>query len=244
MLDPASTPVSFFDLPSSCPYTGTGASVSADGSHVLYAAAVDSNGNAGAVVSAGFQIDTTPPALSPSISPSPVLLNGPATASPNASDPTPGSGHASASCPVPPTSAAGVQAITCTAADNAGNTATAQLSYVVQYALSSFLSPQPQTKWKAGATVPVKIQLTGANGTLIPDTEASSLAASCRVAFSATGAQPLTKTCLKYNATTHQFSYNWKLAKGPTGTDTITVTVGYPGTAITTTKTETITITS
>jgi hypothetical protein len=69
VLDPAAAPTLFSQLPASCPYTA-GGSIMADGVHKLYAAAVDSVGNAGAVVSDTFQIDRTPPtttmgALSP-----------------------------------------------------------------------------------------------------------------------------------------------------------------------------------
>jgi hypothetical protein len=54
-------PTLFSQLPASCPYTA-GGSITADGVHTLYAAANDTNGNAGAVVSDTFQIDRTAPA--------------------------------------------------------------------------------------------------------------------------------------------------------------------------------------
>jgi hypothetical protein len=83
------------------------------------------------------------------------------------------------------------------------------------------------------------------NGVRISDTEAAALvsASSCRVTFSAAGAQSKTAQCMKYDAPNHQFLYQWALAKKPNGTATITVTVGYPGTTTTTTKSATITIT-
>jgi hypothetical protein len=61
VLDPATAPTLFSQLPASCPYT-SGGNITADGVHKLYAAAVDTTGNAGAVVSDTFQIDRTPPA--------------------------------------------------------------------------------------------------------------------------------------------------------------------------------------
>jgi hypothetical protein len=69
VLDPATKPASFADLPSGpCPYVLTssnvGAVVSADGTHTLYAASEDPNNNVEATVqSVTFQIDTTPPQI-------------------------------------------------------------------------------------------------------------------------------------------------------------------------------------
>ena len=59
VLDPASVPASFDDLPNaSCSLS----SVSTDGQHTIYAASEDSNGNKETpVVSASFKIDQTPP---------------------------------------------------------------------------------------------------------------------------------------------------------------------------------------
>ena len=45
-----------------------------------------------------------------------------------------------------------------------------------------------------------------------------------------------------YDPPNHQFLYNWKLGNG-TGSETITITVSYANTVMTTTKTESITIT-
>ncbi|MFN8466049.1 MAG: CSLREA domain-containing protein [Caldilineaceae bacterium] len=73
--------------------------------------------------------DATAPVLAPAISPNPPTLNLAAAASPNASDAT--SGVASASCAQPDTTSAGAKSLTCTATDNAGNTATTQLNYTV-----------------------------------------------------------------------------------------------------------------
>jgi hypothetical protein len=72
VLDPQSVPTSFDGLPSdpSCPYLVSGASVSADGLHTLYAASIDEEGNKEPIVSKGFKIDKTPPSVSCSVSPS------------------------------------------------------------------------------------------------------------------------------------------------------------------------------
>ncbi|MGN6358970.1 MAG: glycine-rich protein [Thermomicrobiales bacterium] len=66
VLDPASVPGSFADLPTTpCPYLGAGAAV-ADGAHTVYAASIDNAGNAESPVqSASFQVDTSPPQDAP-----------------------------------------------------------------------------------------------------------------------------------------------------------------------------------
>ncbi|MDX2007411.1 MAG: hypothetical protein SFU83_19410, partial [Meiothermus sp.] len=89
----------------------------------------DNAGNTASNTQTGINIDKTPPTLSPSVSPNPVLRNLSATATPNAADAL--SGLASSSCPAVPTSSAGAQSITCTATDRAGNTTTAPASYTV-----------------------------------------------------------------------------------------------------------------
>jgi hypothetical protein len=166
------------------------------------------------------------------------------TATPNATDAT--SGMDRQSCGTVDTSTAGDHTLTCGATDNAGNTTSVIVHYTVEYTILGFFSPASGPKWKIGQTVPVKIALADVSGVRIPDAEAAALLSGspCRVAFSATGAQPKTAECMKYDPINHQFLYNWALAKKPTGTATITVTVGYPGTATTSTKSTTITITN
>lgn len=61
VLDPASVPTSFSQLPASCPYTGAGGNVMTNGTHTVYAAAIDAAGNAGAVVSNTFGLDNIGP---------------------------------------------------------------------------------------------------------------------------------------------------------------------------------------
>lgn len=111
--------------------------------------------------------DATAPTLNPSVSPNPVLLNGTATASPNASDAT--SGIASASCDAVDTSSVGGHSVACSATDTAGNTASASASYTVSYQFSGFTSPVNGTGVlnvaKAGQTIPLKWRVTDANGT-------------------------------------------------------------------------------
>jgi hypothetical protein len=239
-LDPPSVPASFADLPdAACSLTN----VSANGTHTIYAASADTNGNEESPpVSVTFKLDRTAPNLAPSLSGTPVLGGSGVTASPNATDAP--SGVASQSCGAVDTSTPGVHTLNCTATDNAGNTGNATLTYVVAYRILGFFEPAPNSKWKGGQTVPVKIALGDAAGTRISDAAAAAIASACRAKFSASGAQTQSATCMKYDPAMDQFVYTWRLARKPTGTATITVSIGYPGTTTTTQLSEQITITS
>ncbi|HET6563931.1 MAG TPA: hypothetical protein VFG52_00850, partial [Xanthomonadales bacterium] len=103
--------------------------------------------------------------------------------------------------------------------------------------------PVPESKWKVGQRVPVKIALANGGGERISDAEAAALAADCRVNFQASGAQSHGPDCMKYDALNKQFVYTWKLGKNGTGPATIRVWISYPGTAVKTQLAESITIT-
>ncbi|HET6168099.1 MAG TPA: PxKF domain-containing protein, partial [Marmoricola sp.] len=238
VLDPASVPTAFTDLPDTACSIGT---VSADGQHHVYAASIDRAGNAGTPVVQAIDVDRTAPVLDPSLDPETVFVGQTGvTASANATDAT--SGVATESCGGIDTSTAGVHSVLCTATDYAGNTATKSLQYVVQYRILGFYSPIPGSKWLAGQTVPVKIALGDANGVRISDAEAAALAGGCRVTFSVTGAQSQSAQCLRYDAANDQFVFNWKVGKQPLGLATLTVAVSYPGSTMTTTLSDQITI--
>ena len=239
VLDPPAPPLAFADLDALCAI----GSVSSDGHHVVYAASVDTEGHAEPIVAQSFKIDATDPTLSPSLSaPSPITVGQTGVvASPNASDPT--SGLASSSCGSVDTTVPGVHTVMCVAADNAGNQASASLTYVVEYRILGFFSPVPASKWKLGQTVPVKVALGDGAGVRISDEAGAALARACRVTFQAAGAQSKGPDCMKYDAATDQFVYNWKLGKTGAGSATITVRISYPGSTTTTQRSETITIT-
>lgn len=119
--------------------------------------------------------DATAPTLAPSVAPNPVVLNGSATASPNAGDAT--SGVAIAGCDAVDTSAVGPHGVSCTATDQAGNSASATASYTVVYAFAGFSQPVDNplvlNLAKAGQTVPLKWRLLDANG--VPVTNLTSV---------------------------------------------------------------------
>ena len=133
---------------------------------ILTCSATSIGGTASETVS--IKRDATAPTLDPTVSPTPVLLNGTATATPNAADAL--SGLESASCEDVRTGAVGQYTVTCTATDKAGNTATIEASYHVTYAFEGFFAPVSNdmpNKVKAGQTVPLKWRLLDANGASI-----------------------------------------------------------------------------
>lgn len=240
-LNLSSSPTSFDDLPSvGC----TLSSVVVDSQlHRIHAASRDASGNTESpLVTRSFKLDRTPPSLDPALSGPAVLGQTGVTALPHASDAT--SGVASSSCGAVDTSTPGPKTVTCTATDNAGNTASVVLTYVVEYKILGFFEPVPGSKWKVGQTVPVKVGLGDAAGVRVSDTVGQALAADCRVRFSASGAQTRSPQCMKYDIEKDQFVYGWRLGKSGTGTATIRVTIVYPGTTWTTQKTLQITIAS
>lgn len=104
-------------------------SIATDGVTHLVCTASDAAGNISAPAVIDVKLDRTPPTLGPTVTPSPVTLNGAATVAANASDTV--SGLAGVSCASVDTSTAGPHTLTCTAADNAGNAATAAAAYTV-----------------------------------------------------------------------------------------------------------------
>lgn len=243
-LDPATTPTTFSDLPSGCAVSA----ISTDGKHTVWAASVDNAGNTETPVSINVSRDTSPPTFTPTITPSGVLTLGEtdATASAGAIDAT--SGVDSQSCDPLDTSTTGTHSLTCYATDEAGNQSQTTVTYQVgQYQILGFYSPVPNSKWKRGTTVPVKIGLAYANGQAVSDTDAKALATAspCRVMFAAKGAQTVAGQCMKYDATRHQFVYNWAIPKtGSTGSETLTASVLYPNSSTVTSKSETVAITN
>ena len=128
VLDPQTAPTSFDAMPTGCTYGGSGADVTTDGQHTLYAASKDTAGNKSAVASASFNIDKT----------APTLTWGTATPAPNAagwnnsdvsiaftaSDATSGVASTDPASPLVLTAEGSAVTGSVTVTDNAGNTAT------------------------------------------------------------------------------------------------------------------------
>jgi hypothetical protein len=183
----------------------------ADGRHTFAVRAIDPAGNVDDTPAQfSWVVDATAPALAPAISPSPTYLGAAATATPNATDG--GTGVASQSCGSVSTSSVGDHSVDCTATDRAGNTTDVTVHYTVTYRILGFFPPAPNSKWKPGQTVPIKVALADAAGVRIPDATAAALVGNpCTVKFSASGVQAQSPTCMRYDPTCDQFIYNWKL---------------------------------
>jgi len=170
------------------------------------------------------QIDKTAPTLNPQLSSNLVVLGGTATLTSGAADAL--SGLASQSCTSLDTSSVGAKSVSCTATDNAGNTATASVSYQVTDAWAGFFQPIDNLPTlngvKAGSAVPVTFSLGGNQGLSI---FAAGYPKSQTVAC-ASGAptddveQTVTASAssLQYDAATGLYSYVWKTEKSWAGT--------------------------
>jgi len=188
--------------------------------------------------------DTTPPTLAPTVTGSgpggAVLLNDPVAVATSNADDGSGSGVASSSCDPPNVASVGAHTLECTATDVAGNTSTVQVSYVVQYRLVD-LAPTDGTTARTGKPLPVRISLARANGTLVaPCTGCVVTFQAFAVGGSGQNAGPFE---MRFHAPSQQFRDSWKPAASGTGTTRLTVTVRYPGTAVTTSVSANITLT-
>ncbi len=117
------------------------------------------------------------------------------------------------------------------------------LEYQVQ-----ILGPAAGSQWRRSALVPFRIALVDRNGNRITEARARSLLIEpCRVKFSAEGVQPRSPVCMKYNATTSEFYFNWSPGvNAATGTAQLLGAATYKFSMpqpITTSKSTTITIT-
>jgi alpha-tubulin suppressor-like RCC1 family protein len=172
------------------------------------------------------KIDKTAPGLSPAVSLNPVLLNGSATVSADATDSL--SGLAEQSCGALATSSVGLQSVTCTATDLAGNTGSGTAAYRVIYRFDGFLQPIndtahplvcgsscPPSIFKGGGTVPVKFQLKDANGNLVQSaslplwlTPVKGAATSAPIDEGAFTDAPSAGISYSWNG--QEYQYNWK----------------------------------
>jgi hypothetical protein len=235
ILDPASPPASFGDIPPGCAFTGAGADVSSDGTHVIYAASKGVAGNVETPVSVAFKIDKTPPTVT--CGPTPVFLLGGMGGNVSASvtDATSGPVDASISAAVTAgdVATAGLKAKSLTGFDNAGNSTTVLCPFVLEFNFLGFLPPIPnKSSFKAGSTIAVKFRLGDANGTPILKSDAQALASACDVQIFFTGGNP-SPNCASYDG--NAFHFNLDTAKGlAPGTYAITVKVFVGGNLVNT----------
>ncbi len=201
-------------------------SITAEGLTTITFFATDNSWNVEPAKTLTIQVDKTPPNLAPAITPNPVLLNGTAIVTVNATDSI--SGVASATCGAIDTKSVGLKSLTCVATDNAGNSAQVVVNYQVIYRFDGFLqpindtahqqvcgSPCPVSIFKGGSTVSVKFQLKDVNGVVV---RAASLPVwvtpqqgpamnATIVTASAAAAAP--DTNFRWDSTSQQYIYNW-----------------------------------
>ena len=173
-----------------------------------------------------LKLDKTAPTLAPVVSPNPVQLGTVATVTSGATDGV--SGLASQNCGLLDTSSVGIKSVTCTAVDNAGNTASVTVNYTVAYPLTGFLPPVDS--WptvntvNAGAGIPVKFSLGGDFGlNIFANGYPKVQTVTCGSSGSGSSA-PIEETVtagnssLQYDATTQIYTYIWKTDKAWAGT--------------------------
>ena len=168
--------------------------------------------------------DATAPSLAPAVGPNPVLLNGSATATPNATDAL--SGVASSSCGTLNTATVGSKSVSCSATDNAGNSASASATYAVTYQFVGFsgsvLGGGVLNMAKAGQNIPLKWRLLDAAGAPVTNLTAATVAVT--VANLACGAGTTTAGALAAaagggggsalrNLGDGYYQYNWSTPK-------------------------------
>jgi hypothetical protein len=183
----------------------------------------DNVGNSASDTQTGISIDTTAPTLAPVVSPNSIILGGSATVTSGAADTL--SGLASQSCGSLNTSSVGAKSVSCTASDNAGNSASASANYQVVYPWSGFFQPVDNlptvNSVKAGSAVPVNFSLGGSYGLDIfaagyPKVQAVACSSSAPIDDVE---QTVTAgaSSLSYDAASGLYSYTWKTDKAWAG---------------------------
>ena len=213
-----------------CTDTGSGISFcpadqvfSTDGIFNATGTATDNANNSATVSFGPIKIDKTAPTLAPSVSPNPVVLNGTATATAGAADT--GSSVATQSCGAVLTSTVGTKTVTCTATDNAGNTATASATYRVVFNFTGFFAPVKNppimNEMNAGRTVPLKFSLGGNQGlNIIAAGFPTSRQIQCSTTLPIDSVEETTTAAssLTYDPVSGVYTYTWKTQKAWAGT--------------------------
>lgn len=199
--------------------------VDADTSGVTFTCSATSAGGSESK-SVTIKRDATAPTLAPTVTPNPVAWKGLATATANATDAL--SGIASQSCQAVDTSTVGTKTLSCTATDLAGNTNTANVSYVVNngYNFRGFFQPVDNLPTlnivTGGQAIPVKFSLGGnqALNIFAPGYPTSAPVACDSNEPGSTIDQTVTAggSSLSYDAATDQYGYVWKSDRAWKGT--------------------------
>jgi hypothetical protein len=176
-----------------------------DGIHSLSCTAEDVHGNrASTDAPVSVRVDQTAPTLAPIVDPNPAREGQFAEAFAKATDDF----GVDATCDPVSTTQVGHHVVTCRAEDPAGNTATADAEYDVEYAFDGFFSPVRMgdtNRAKAGSSVPLKFSIGEYDGLDIlaagsPSVRACDGAGSVQVADGK----------LSYDAEAGQYVYVWR----------------------------------
>jgi hypothetical protein len=185
---------------------------------------MDHAGNTSALAtSTVFRYDATAPILSPSVTPSQILLNGNATVIAGAEDGV--SGIDTQACDALDMTTVGSKLTICTASDRAGNQNSASVAYTVQYMSSGLCNGdaghqvlQPvnangNSVFKYGSTVPIKFRVCDANGISIgtPSVVTSFLLVGTSTSSGEINEMPIattTDTAFRWDASARQWIFN------------------------------------
>jgi len=243
VLDPATQPSVFGDIPAGCSYLGAGADVASDGRHDVYAASEDNAGDDETPVNASFKIDGTPPTVTCAV-PMPAFALGYSGGAVTAVVSDAGSGPVSTSAAaVVSATTAGAHAVDLTGEDEAGNTTTVACPYMVGYVFGGFASPLPKATVKSGSTLPLKFQLLDGSGQPISDTDARALISpSCKIAIILVSPAGPVPGCPGYDPISQQFQLNLKTTAAMNGANGVSVTVTEGTTVVTTGEVESFTV--
>jgi hypothetical protein len=197
--------------------------VAGDGIHTLTYYATDNTGNVESQRTQQIKIDTTPPTITSTQNGVSFMLAQSVTPSFTYQDATSGVATCSGSVSALDTSSIGQHSYTITATDVAGNSATIAVSYNVVYKFGRFLPPLVSgDNYKAGSTIPVKFQLTDANGNLV----------STAVAHILVDGKPGTPSgssnagnIFRYDPTSNQYIFNLNTKSLSTGAHIVTATL-------------------
>jgi CSLREA domain-containing protein len=228
MLDPATPPTTFDDLPDApCPRPGGGI-VAADGAHTVFAAAKDVWNNTSVPVSVSFKIDASAPFITCPMGGPFVLGTGDHAIGPAGVDASVSGLNEAASTLSGnvPAANVGPKTLIFKAVDLAGNEAIEACAYLVMYEYGGFYAPVKNppdlNKATAGQSVPLKFSLAGDQGlSVVADGYPLSQQVDCAT-LAALGdplaAEPAGKSRLTYDPGNGWYSYVWKTSRAWAGT--------------------------
>jgi hypothetical protein len=202
-----------------------------NGLNTAAGATTDRAGNTASAVLAGIRIDQEKPALTAAgvnVDGKSYALGSAPSASCTATDNVSGLASCVVAVTGGNTNGVGTFSYTATATDNAGNRTILTGTYTVTYRFDGFLQPINDTAhqvgvstsvFKAGSTVPVKLQLKDANGKVVQSaaapvwiTPVRGSATSAPVDEASYPATADSGAAYRYDATAQQYIYNWKTA--------------------------------